>query len=226
MSVTRIAFVRGTPPLAGWRLALLAAGAIALLPAGTHWLRQWSGIASLEAQLEAAQPRRSMHPAMPPAQQREHDQQTKVVAEAVRQLNLPVPRLLKTLQAPADMHVALLGLDLNGQPAQDAADDASSPNSANAARHAGVAAPANPLNSANSQSSASPASPANTAVAAGPAGSLKIAAEAETAQDMLNYLAFLNQQQMFRSVYLVKHEMAAGDAAHPYRFQLEAQWRQ
>ncbi|SFU89563.1 hypothetical protein [Pseudoduganella namucuonensis] len=183
MSVTRIAFVRGTPRLAGWRLALLVVGAIALLPAGAHWLRQWSAIASLEAQLETARPRRSMEPALPAAQQREHDQQTRAVAEAVRQLNLPVPRLLKTLQAPADMRVALLGLDLNGQPPQDAA------------------------------------------ATTGPAGSLKIAAEAETARDMLNYLAFLNQQRMFSSVYLVKHEVAAGDAAHPYRFQLEAQWR-
>jgi hypothetical protein len=43
---------------------------------------------------------------------------------------------------------------------------------------------------------------------------------------MLSYLAFLNQQQMFRSVYLVKHEMAGGAADQSYRFQLEAQWRQ
>ena len=55
---------------------------------------------------------------------------------------------------------------------------------------------------------------------------MKIAAEAETAQDMINYLAFLNQQTMFRSVYLVKHEMNMNAPEHPYRFQLEAQWRQ
>jgi Tfp pilus assembly protein PilN len=85
--------------------------------------------------------------------------------------------------------VALLGLDLNGQPAQDAGDKA-------------------------------------RAAPQGPAGSLKIAAEAETARDMLNYLAFLSQQPLFRSVYLVKHEQAAGDQPRPYRFQLEAQWRQ
>jgi hypothetical protein len=126
-----------------------------------------------------------------PAQQREQDQQTKVIAEAVRQLNLPVARLLRTLQAPGDLHVALLGLDLNGQPVQDA--DAATPGGA-----ADIA----------------------------PSGSLKIAAEAETAQDMLNYLAFLSQQQMFRSVYLVKHELASGAAGQAYRFQLEAKWRQ
>jgi hypothetical protein len=46
---------------------------------------------------------------------------------------------------------------------------------------------------------------------------------------MINYLAFLNQQRMFRSVYLLKHEMtgtAQGGGERPYQFQLEAQWRQ
>ena len=186
MSVTRITFVRAAPPLNGWRLALLAAGMIALLPAAARWLQQWNEVQRVETQLAQVQPRRAPQPTLTQNQQRDQDQQTKVVAEAVRQLNLPVARLLKTLQAPGDMHVALLGLDLNGQPMQDT----------------------------------------DTHVTNVPSGSLKIAAEAETAQDMLNYLAYLNQQQMFRSVYLVKHETAGGDAGSSYRFQLEAQWRQ
>lgn len=194
MSVTRISFVRAAPPLNGWRLVLLAAGIIALLPSASRWLQQANEIQRLETQLAQAQPRRAPQPALTPTQQREQDQQTKVITEAVRQLNLPVARLLKTLQAPADLHVALLGLDLNGQPAQEA--------------------------------DAAQAGGASAAAIAAPSGSLKIAAEAETAQDMLNYLAFLNQQQMFRSVYLVKHEMASGAAGQAYRFQLEAQWRQ
>lgn len=37
----------------------------------------------------------------------------------------------------------------------------------------------------------------------------------------MNYIAFLSEQPLFSSVYLVKHEQA-GNA---YRFQLEAQWR-
>lgn len=203
MSVTRIAFVRAAPPLNGWRLALLAAGLIALLPTAARWLQQWNEVQGVETQLAQVQPRRAAQPTLTQDQQRDQDQQTKVVAEAVRQLNLPVSRLLKTLQAPGDMHVALLGLDLNGQPVLD--PDAASASGAKNDTGAGPGA-------------------ANAANAA--AGSLKIAAEAENAQDMLNYLAFLNQQQMFRSVYLVKHEMAGGDAGHPYRFQLEAQWRQ
>jgi len=196
MSVTHVSFVRAAPPLNGWRLALLAAGIMALLPSISHWLQQANGIRLMEAQLAQAQPRRAPQPTLTPTQQRDQDQQTKAVAEAVRQLNLPVARLLKTLQAPADLHVALLGLDLNGQPAQEAG--AAQANGATAA----------------------------AVTAATPSGSLKIAGEAETAQDMLSYLAFLNQQQMFRSVYLVKHEMASGAAGQAYRFQLEAQWRQ
>jgi hypothetical protein len=195
MRETRLSFTPAAAPQGGWRLALLAMGILALLPAGAHWLRVHGEIQALQASIAAAQPRRAAPATLPPAVQREQEQQVKIVAEAVRQLNLPVPRLLKTLRAPADMHVALLGLDLNGQPAQDSGETGK-------------------------------AAPDKTAIPPGPAGSLKIAAEAETARDMLNYLAFLNQQPLFRSVYLVKHELAAGDQPRPYRFQLEAQWRQ
>jgi hypothetical protein len=194
MTATRIAFVRTAPPLNGWRCALLAAGLIALLPSAARWLQQANALQQLEAQLAQVQPHRAPQPMLTPNQQREQEQQTKLISEAVRQLNLPVARLLKTLQAPGDLHVALLGLDLNGQPVQDAA---------------------------TGQPSAAPAARINA-----PSGTLKISAEAETAQDMLTYLAFLNQQQMFRSVYLVKHELAGGAAGQSYRFQLEAQWRQ
>jgi|GEM_PF-1538921 len=178
---------RATQPT-GWRLALLAIGVLVLLPAAANWVTQLQTVNRLEARLNAqtaaAQPTRLTRPALAPAQQHELDLQVKAVAEAVRQLNLPVTRLIKAVVAPADVRVALLALDLNGQPPQDGAD---------------------------------------TAV---PSGALKIIAEAETAQDMINYLAFLNQQPMFRSVYLIKHEMAAGAGERPYHFQLEAQWRQ
>lgn len=177
-------FLPNRATLSGWRLALLVLGVLALLPAAANWLDQLRTVNRLEAQLAQAQPRTITRPALAPAQQHDMDQQRKAVAEAVRQLNLPVTRLIKTIQAPRDIRVALLGLDLNGQPAQDSADIST------------------------------------------PAGALKIAAEAETAQDMINYLAFLNQQTLFRSVYLVKHEMNANAPDHPYRFQMEAQWRQ
>ncbi|KQW89309.1 hypothetical protein ASC94_23050 [Massilia sp. Root418] len=218
MTATRVAFVRAAPPLNGWRCALLAAGLIALLPSAARWLQQANALQQLEAQLAQAQPRRAPQPTLAPSQQREQDQQTKLVAEAVRQLNLPVARLLKTLQAPGDLHVALLGLDLNGQPVQDAATGqppAASAADVTAATRAAAGVPAG-----------APAAASATPAAGSPSGTLKISAEAETAQDMLNYLVFLNQQQMFRSVYLVKHELAGGAAGQSYRFQLEAQWRQ
>jgi len=201
--MSQLNFLPRATPLEGWRLALLAVGVLALLPAAFNWLTQYQAIHKLEAQLEQAQPRRITRPALAPAQQKELDLQIKAVADAVRQLNLPVARLIKTIQPPSDVRVALLALDLSGQQTADAASPAE----------------------------------ASTAAAATPSGALKIAAEAETAQDMINYLAFLNQQPMFRSVYLVKHEMANaanapagqnpdGGAERPYHFQLEAQWRQ
>lgn len=191
--MTRLDFVPRAVPLTGWRLAVLAVGVLTLLPAALNWTAQRQTVSRLQARLDARsatlEPRRLTRPALAPAQQQQMDLQVKAVAEAVRQLNLPVTRLLKTIEAREDMRIALLGLDLNGEPAQDG--DAAAPST--------------------------------------PAGTLKISAEAETAQDMINYLAFLNQQRMFRSVYLLKHEMtgtAQGGGERPYQFQLEAQWRQ
>ncbi|MYM30026.1 hypothetical protein GTP58_16975 [Duganella sp. CY15W] len=184
-------FIPRSAPLQGWRLALAAVGAITLASAAYHWLGPMQEVQRLQHRLDtqAARSERSAarrnQPALSPQRQQALDKQLAVIAGAVRQLNLPVVRLLKTVQAPEDIHVALLGLDLNGQPPQDGESNA-------------------------------------THTAATPAGVLKISAEAQTAQDMLNYLAFLNQQRLFRSVYLIKHE-AAGDA---YRFQLEALWRE
>ena len=180
MGLSRLEFL---PPGAaqtfkGWRLALCLAGALLLLPAAVYWLVQAQETRRLETQLAQLQPARPVHAPLSANQQRERDLELKQVAIAVRQLNLPVTRLIKTVQAPRDVRVALLGLDLNAQQGQDGAS------------------------------------------------ALKIAAEAETPQDMLNYLAFLNQQPMFSSVYLLKHEMNMNTPEHPYRFQLEAQWRQ
>ena len=191
--MTRLDFIPRAAPLTGWRLAVLAVGLLMLLPAAINWTAQRQTVDRLQARLNAQsarlQPQRLTRPALAPAQQ-QMDLQVKAVAEAVRQLNLPVTRLLKTIEAREDMRIALLGLDLNGEPAQDG--EAAAPST--------------------------------------PAGTLKISAEAETAQDMINYLAFLNQQRMFRSVYLLKHEMTGavpgGGGERPYQFQLEAQWRQ
>ncbi|WP_229219916.1 hypothetical protein [Rugamonas fusca] len=184
--VSRVNFLPAGVPLSGWRLVLLAAGLLALAPAAINWSARQQAVSRLESQLAQARPRPIARPARAPAEQRALEQQVKAVAAAVRQLNLPVARLIKTVQPPRDVRVALLALDLNSQPAADAGAGTSTT----------------------------------------PAGALKIAAEAETMQDMINYLAFLNQQPLFQSVYLVKHEMNANAPDHPYRFQMEAQWHQ
>lgn len=182
MGLSRIDFLPASAAqtFSGWRLILCLAGALTLLPAAVYWLVQAQETRRLEAQLAQLQPARTVHAPLSASAQRERDIELKQVAVAVRQLNLPVTRLVRTVQAPRDVRVALLGLDLNAQQGQDGAS------------------------------------------------ALKIAAEAATPQDMLNYLAFLNQQPMFSSVYLLKHEMSSNADApeHPYRFQLEAQWRQ
>ena len=182
MGLSRIDFLPASAAqtFSGWRLILCLAGALTLLPAAVYWLVQAQETRRLEAQLAQLQPARTVRAPLSASARRERDIELKQVAVAVRQLNLPVTRLVRTVQAPRDVRVALLGLDLNAQQGQDGAS------------------------------------------------ALKIAAEAATPQDMLNYLAFLNQQPMFSSVYLLKHEMSSNADApeHPYRFQLEAQWRQ
>jgi hypothetical protein len=184
MTLTRIDFATRAAPATGWRLALLAAGLLAFGAAGVNWTVQLRGVNRLEAQLAMAQPRQPQRAPLSVAQQREQDQQLKLIADAVRQLNLPVTRLVKTVQAPPDIRVALLGLDLNGK-----AEPGEVPSKA-------------------------------------ASGALKIAAEAETAQDMMNYVGFLGEQPLFTSAYLVKHEVNAAAPNHPYRFQVEAQWRE
>lgn len=187
MTITRLEFQPRTLRPAGWRLAILLAGVLMLCAATAHWLLQLQALSQSSAQWQAhaarMQAQQLTRPALAPAQQQQRDLQMQAVALAVRQLNLPVTRLIRSIAAPADIHVALLALDLNGQPAAEQ----------------GVTQAA---------------------------GALKIVAEAETARDMFNYLAYLNQQTLFRSVYLNRHEMVSAAGERPYHFQLEAQWRQ
>lgn len=165
MASTKLNFIdsitRPSPKL----LLIAAAALLAAVASGVHWVSQLNAVSQLEQAIARAQPR--IVPAVPmsAAARQQQDQQVKIVGDAVRQLNVPVNRLVKMVQAPGDIHVALLALDLNP-------------------------------------------------------GTIKISAEAEAAQDMMNYVAFLSEQPLFASVYLVKHEQS-GSA---YRFQVEAQW--
>ncbi|MDQ1830941.1 hypothetical protein [Massilia scottii] len=185
MALTQLNFVQSAQTPKGWRLALLAGGLLALAVAGIDWVVQARHAGALEAQLALVQPREAPRARLSEADQRAQDRQLAIIGDAVRQLNLPVTRLVKTVQAPEDIHVALLGMDLNSKP------------ESGAQQGGGGSA----------------------------AGGLKIAAEAETAGDMMNYVAYLNEQTLFTSVYLVKHELNGAAPNRPYRFQLEAQWQ-
>jgi Tfp pilus assembly protein PilN len=167
MAQTSLNFISGAAHPAPWSLLVLACLVATAVASGSNWALQQRAVVQLEQSIAHAQPRVVPVAPMSAAARQQHEQQVKTVGEAVRQLNVPVTRLIKMVQAPADIHVGLLALDLN-------------------------------------------------------LGTLKISGEAEAGQDMMNYVAFLSEQALFSSVYLVKHEQA-GNA---YRFQLEAQWRE
>lgn len=66
---------------------------------------------------------------------------------------------------------------------------------------------------------------ASEGAASNSTGLLKVTAEAKTPQEMTTYVAFLSDQSLFQSVYLVKHELYSSSPEKPYRFLLEAQWQ-
>ncbi len=179
MSLTRLNFIDARASMSGWRLALAGLGLAALIGTGLAWSVQLRAVAALETRLAQATPRAPQKVSLSSTQQRDTEQQMISAAAAVRQLNVPVTRLIRALQAPRDLRVALLALDLSqkGETEQGG-------------------------------------------------GTLKLAGQADSAQDIFTYVAFLNEQTLFKSVYLVKHEMIAGATESPYRFQLEARWQQ
>ncbi|MES3020092.1 MAG: PilN domain-containing protein [Pseudomonadota bacterium] len=54
--------------------------------------------------------------------------------------------------------------------------------------------------------------------------SLKITAEARTADDMIDYVSRLKEQDLFTDVVITRHEINDQDPNRPLRFQLEAAW--
>ncbi|MBB3120598.1 hypothetical protein [Pseudoduganella violacea] len=154
-------------------ITLCVTACLVLLLSALNWMVQRQAVEKLEQQLADAAHKRPTQRTSNPARQRELEQQTKTMVAAAREQNLSAARLLRHIQAPRDLPITLLGLDLNSQ--RDAEN-----------RKAGISS-----------------------------GSVKISAEAATLLDMLNYLAYLNEQPMFQSVYLVKHEMVEGRASPP-----------
>ncbi|WP_426340221.1 hypothetical protein ACN9MZ_28975 [Pseudoduganella sp. S-14] len=58
------------------------------------------------------------------------------------------------------------------------------------------------------------------------AGRLRIQAEARTGADMARYAAFVAQGQHFKDAYLSEHQVAPEAPGQPYRFTVEAVWRE
>lgn len=55
-------------------------------------------------------------------------------------------------------------------------------------------------------------------------GTLKILAEAKTPEDMVDFVESLEDEDIFTSVSLTRHEIFEPDPNKPYRFTVEAQW--
>lgn len=96
---------------------------------------------------------------------------------AIRELNLPIAAILRALEPPRGMRVAVLGV---------------------------TTAPA---------------------TAAGQASRVKIVAEARTGAEMARYVAFLAERKPFTGAYLSEHEIDESVPERPYRFTLEASWK-
>jgi len=54
---------------------------------------------------------------------------------------------------------------------------------------------------------------------------LRITAEAKSSDDMIGYVARLQQEDWFGAVALVRHEINDQDPNRPIRFQIDAQWK-
>jgi Tfp pilus assembly protein PilN len=54
---------------------------------------------------------------------------------------------------------------------------------------------------------------------------IRIEAEGNSSEDMIEYLKALGRQPLFARVYLVKHELTRDGTDGVFRFQLEAAWR-
>jgi hypothetical protein len=66
----------------------------------------------------------------------------------------------------------------------------------------------------------------STAASVNTGTALKLNAEAASGAEMTRYVAFIADRRPFVAAYLVNHEVVAADPARPYRFTVEATWRE
>ncbi len=116
MALTRLNFIASNPwwPRLGW--FYLVPALLLLGYAVQDWqqqqavLQQWQGkLQKLQSQQNPPRVQRSKQ------EQRDLDVHASNVANAVRQINLPLPTILKALQAPKDIRVALLSVEMGGK---------------------------------------------------------------------------------------------------------------
>lgn len=117
--------------------------------------------------------------AKPPVQWSKSDQQRiGAINAAITELNLPVASLLRAIQPPQDIRVALLGIQFEPARSVDGIQ------------------------------------------------TLKISAESRTGEEMARYTAFLSSRKPLMDAYLISHEVAETVPLKPYRFSVEAKWRE
>lgn len=130
LRLTHLNFIRTPAPLLGWRSVVLGLGLAALASSAWRLNQEAQKLAGFEAQLAQAQPVVAEKPLRSASQLRERDAQVALVGEAVRQINFPVENVIKGFRVPADIHVALLALDLTGKSSLDDGNAAGNPKSA------------------------------------------------------------------------------------------------
>ena len=105
------------PAMTPWRWG--AALAALLLAAGASWQAAQAArqADALRSRLEAERPPALEDPSAAIAWTREEKARVQAINAAIRDLNLPLAALLQALQPPRDLGVAVLGVDVQGQPA-------------------------------------------------------------------------------------------------------------
>lgn len=105
-------FLTRPAPTRGWRRAVLAAGILLALGASTLAWREQGRVVALEQQLAQAPASRSSARPRSAAERNQQTLKVHAVNGAIRQLNVPIRGLLRSVQPPPELRAALLGLDV------------------------------------------------------------------------------------------------------------------
>lgn len=157
-------------------------GLIALSLAGLAVFDAWSASEYAQSLLKRLEAKTVISNTMQPqvVWSRQELLRVQAVNAAIRELNVSITPVLRALQPPQDIRVAVLSIDMPGVVSADS----------------------------------------------GQASVLKITAEAFTGADMTRYVSFVADQYPITSAYLAHHEVTETLPERPYRFTMEAKWRE